>query len=290
MLQVARLAPQILSDAAGRVVEFLSGQIHPEGGFRDRAGSPDLYYTVFGLEGLIALRADLPVESTTGYLQRFGSGESLDFVHLASLARCWANLPAAALDDERRLALAARLDTFRAADGGYQTSAGAPHGSAYGAFLALGAHQDLGSSLPDPPALARSLCALRSADGGFSNQPGARHGSTTATAAAVDVLRHLEHPVPQEVTDWLLARWYPEGGFFAAPGTPMPDLLSTATALHALVSLHAGIDHLKDACLDFIDSLWTSRGGFYGHWADDVVDCEYTYYGLLALGHLSLCR
>jgi len=35
-------------------------------------------------------------------------------------------------------------------------------------------------------------------------------------------------------------------------------------------------------------SLWTSRGAFYGNWADDVADCEYTYYALLALGHLSL--
>ena len=42
------------------------------------------------------------------------------------------------------------------------------------------------------------------------------------------------------------------------------------------------------ALLDFIDTLWTNRGGFYGNWTDDVLDCEYTYYGLLALGHLSL--
>jgi hypothetical protein len=68
----------------------------------------------------------------------------------------------------------------------------------------------------------------------------------------------------------------------------MPDLLSTATALHALAALHADIDHLREPCLDFVDTLWTSTGGFYGSWADDTLDCEYTYYGLLALGHLSL--
>ena len=33
---------------------------------------------------------------------------------------------------------------------------------------------------------------------------------------------------------------------------------------------------------------WTNAGGFYGSWADNTLDCEYTYYGLLALGHLSL--
>ena len=70
--------------------------------------------------------------------------------------------------------------------------------------------------------------------------------------------------------------------------TPVPDLLSTATALHALSALHVPIAGLRDPCLDFVDSLWTNRGGFFGTWADDAVDCEYTYYALLALGHLSL--
>ena len=43
-----------------------------------------------------------------------------------------------------------------------------------------------------------------------------------------------------------------------------------------------------ETCLDFIDTLWTARGGFFGHWEDTHLDCEYTYYALLALGHLSL--
>jgi len=68
----------------------------------------------------------------------------------------------------------------------------------------------------------------------------------------------------------------------------MPDLLSTATALHALAGLEISVSAVKDKCLDFVDSLWTNRGGFYGSWADDTIDCEYTYYALLSLGHLSL--
>ena len=68
----------------------------------------------------------------------------------------------------------------------------------------------------------------------------------------------------------------------------MPDLLSTATALHALAGLHADIEPLKEPCLDFIDSLWTNRGTFYGTWDEETADVEYTYYALLALGHLSL--
>ena len=71
------------------------------------------------------------------------------------------------------------------------------------------------------------------------------------------------------------------------PHAPLPDLLSTATALHALTALQVPLDRVKEPCLDFIDTLWTNAGAFHGHWGDDAVDCEYTFYGLLALGHLT---
>ena len=74
----------------------------------------------------------------------------------------------------------------------------------------------------------------------------------------------------------------------AGDSVPIPDLLSTATALHALAGSDVSFEHLKEPTLDFLDSLWSSKGGFYGNWSEDVLDCEYTYYGLLALGHLSL--
>src|SRR5437763_14454179 len=101
MLQVARLAPRLLGPASDLVAEFLRSQMTPEGGFQDRAGAPDLYYTVFGMEGLLALRADLPVTPLCAYLRGFENGEGLDFVHLGCLARGWAGLPARS--EERRV-------------------------------------------------------------------------------------------------------------------------------------------------------------------------------------------
>jgi prenyltransferase beta subunit len=65
-------------------------------------------------------------------------------------------------------------------------------------------------------------------------------------------------------------------------------LLSTATALHALSGLGEGLEPIRERCLDFVDTLWTNDGGFHGHWDDCALDVEYTYYGLLALGHLGL--
>jgi hypothetical protein len=288
MLQVARLAPTLLQSSIDLVGGFFRERYDPGGGFVNRAGLPDLYYTVFGLEGMAALRAPIDPDRTRAYLTEFGDGASLDFVHLSCLARCWANLPDGTPPDDVRARMLERIATFRTADGGFSTEIGATEGSAYGAFVALGAYQDLRGPVPDSDGLMRQLLTLQSEDGALNNFPGAPVGLTTATAAGAAALRQYGVPVPAGFAPWLLAQAHPQGGFRALPGSPIPDLLSTATAIHALVGLHADISPLKEPCLDFIDTLWTNRGGFYGHWEDDVLDCEYTYYGLLALGHLSL--
>ncbi len=280
MLQVARLSPKQLGDSKDLILQFLHSQ-QVDGAFLDRSGNPDLYYTVFGLECLRALSAELPA-ATSSFLSNFGDGGGLDLVHLTCLVRCWANIDRTVPNAQD---LAARVETFRTADGGYGASGS---GTQYGCFLALGAYQDLRIEVPNPARLLQRVHALRASDGGYANQLGAPLGLTSATAAAVGLLRHFDQPIPAEIGPWLLQRQHSSGGFFAAPAAPIPDLLSTATALHALSSVHVPIEPIQDSTLDFLDSLWTTRGGFLGSWADDILDCEYTYYGLLALGHLSL--
>jgi prenyltransferase beta subunit len=287
MLQVARLSPQLLGDSRELVESFIRSQINPDGAFRNRAGESDLYYTVFGLESLVALQSEPPVEDVTGYLRGVGEGRELDFVHLACLARCWAGAARYAAGAPVE-AILARVETFRTADGGYNQAPGATQGTAYAAFLARGAYQDLGVPMPKPDRLLASLESLRAEDGGFANLPGSAAGVTPATAAAVMLMREFHCDPDPALAEWLLARSLPAGGFFAVPGAPMPDLLSTATALHALAGLHVPLNGLREPCLDFIDSLWTNRGGFFGHWADDTIDTEYTYYALLSLGHLAV--
>jgi len=287
MLQVARLAPALLGESRHLVAGFLRQSLNADGGFLDRDGQSDLYYTVFGLEALLALREPAP-GITASYLHQFGDGASLDFVHLACLARALGSASPAGLNPDTCARILRRLESFRSADGGFAVTQRAPAGSAYACFLAMVAFQDLGAAVPDRDGMLGCLEGVRAADGGYANGPGAEAGSTPATAAAVMVMRQLDVAPDAAVSRWLLERCHSSGGFFAAPRTPLPDLLSTATALHALAALHADIDPLRERCLDFVDTLWTSTGGFYGSWADDTLDCEYTYYGLLALGHLTV--
>ena len=281
MLQVARLAPKLLGDSAGLVRDFLLRQFLPTGGAQDRGGKADLYYTIFALAGLEAVQAQSPPQHD--WLATFGDGEGLDFIHLGALARCRAATGISAED------ILPRIEQYRTPDGGYHETLGANFGHAYGCFVALGAYQDAGGELPEPLRMVQCLKFLETPDGAWGNVRGMKRGTVPATAAAVTLLHQLGVPVNDTVADWLLAQIHPEGGWLAVPGAPIPDLLSTATALHALACMERPLsEDQRERCLDFVDTLWTAEGGFHGHWADDALDPEYTFYGLLALGHLAV--
>jgi len=290
MREAAGRAPQVLDDSTELVVKFLQQRQQQDGGFANRAGSGDLYYTVFGLESLRAINAPFDHERAAEYLRSFGSGESLDIVHLCCLARCWSSLSAVA-SCKMEVAVAERLReqllNHRSKDGGFSVETIDETGSIYAAFLALGGCQDLEIPLPDADRLLTSIAALQTEDGGFANDAHLPIGTTPVTAAAVTLMHELGRPVEQNVCRWLLDRQHPTGGFFAHPAAPQPDLLSTATALHAL-SLGGKTldDDARERCLDFVDELWSSQGCFRGTVDDDALDVEYGWYGLLALGHL----
>ena len=288
MLQVARRSPKVLGESGELVADFLRSQLNDDGGFQDRDGKSDLYYTVFGIEGLMALQADVPAPRIARYLRSFDDGHDLDLVHLACLARSWAALPEE-LQDFPRARMARGLEGYRTADGGYNAHTGAERGTVYGCFLAVGAMQDLGCEIKDTRRLLQSIASLEVPDGSYANQHELPLGMTPPTAAAAALFRQLGATPNPGLGRWLLSRCHKQGGFLATEVAPVPDLLSTATALHALAGLQVDFAPMVEPCLDFIDTLWTNRGGFFGSWEDDQLDCEYTYYGLLALGHLSSC-
>lgn len=288
MLQVSRLAPQLLGDSTDLVREFIADCLTEDGGFADREGHADLYYTVFGLAAMQSLDLPVPTGRVASYLDGFGAGDGLDLVHLSCLARCWASLDGHTLDDDRRRAIAANLESFRTDAGTYSDDAKNADEDVYASFIVFGAYQDLAVPFPDGDALISLVRRMQTPDGGYANSRWLDVGTTPVTSGAIILQRHLGHTVPDEAIDWLLRQRHAQGGFLAAPQAPMPDLLSTATSIHALAGVQYPFEELLDPCLDFVDSLWTNRGAFHGHWADDEVDCEYTYYGLLALGHLSV--
>ncbi|MEM1294283.1 MAG: prenyltransferase/squalene oxidase repeat-containing protein [Verrucomicrobiota bacterium] len=290
MLQVARLAKSVLGEAGSLIEAFVLGSQQEDGGFCDRDGKSDLYYTSFAIDSLTALQVELPHERIAAYLDGFGEGEGLDFVHLCCLARCWSAIQTKKIDPDVLDGVLDRIEEFRTEEGGYEQSPTAAHGSCYGCLLAYGANADHQKVPPNLDGLAKCLDNLRTTEGAWANDTNIPIGSGPATAAAITLCRNLRHPIStQETTNALMQCFDVEsGGFKAIPNAPMPDLLSTAVILHALDGLQAPLEKIKESCLDYVDTLWTNEGGFYGTWAEDTLDVEYTYYGLLALGHLAL--
>ena len=129
MQRAARRAPRQLGESSELVRAFLRSRQNPDGGFQDRAGQSDLYYTVFGLDALDAFAETPNLATLENFLRSFGAGESLDFVHLTCLARCWHALPGK-IPDATRKALLKKLRTYRAADGGFAPTSAAPHSTA----------------------------------------------------------------------------------------------------------------------------------------------------------------
>jgi prenyltransferase beta subunit len=286
MLQVARLAPTLLGDSSALIADFVQLNWHSDGGACDRAGNSDLYYTVFALETLRALQVEFP-PTIKNYLASFADGAQIDFVHRCCLARCLAITDM--LEQKKIAALSRQIQEFRSRDGGFAQRIGEASGNAYAAYLAIAALQDLGAPLPAVEEIMPSLHACRANDGGYGQHAGATLGTTPTTVSAIMVHHAYDVPVAHDTLNWLYACRFPQGGFRAHHQAPMPDLLSTATALHALACAQRAPTATEvEGDLDFIDTLWTNKGAFHGHWAEDDIDVEYTYYGLLALGHLSL--
>jgi len=286
MLSAARNARACLGAARERVLGFALGCLQPGGGFRGRDAEADLYYTVFGIDCLLALGEEPGLGRTEQYLRRFGDGRELDLLHLSCLARCWRRLPGGAPDGVRD-SVARAAAAHRAADGGYALTPGSPAASVYGCFVALSALQDAGLRAPQPEAVARAVQSLRVGGGGYANEAGHATPATNATAGALLVMRACGAPVPPGAAEWLCALHDRRGGFRAGPGARVPDLVSTATALFALRAAGADLKPLRAACLSFVETLWHDEGGFSGNWLDDTPDCEHTFHALLSFGCLS---
>lgn len=265
------------------------------GGARNRAGTADLYYTVFLLECCLGMDLAIPQRQVLEFLNGFGTGQSLDFVHRACLARCRGVLPETQSASNINTVILRGLEEFRLPDGGYNQNALDPErcedgplsGALYDGFLALMAWDALGGVLPRSEEFLQWLKTIQPSGGGYGNDAGFQAPTTPVTAGAVMLMARHGFPIPNTVGDWLMDQHQSLGGFLAAPMAPMPDLLSTATALHALHVLKRPMGEAGSKCLEFVESLWAEAGGFRGYLEDDQADVEYTYYGLLALGHLA---
>jgi prenyltransferase beta subunit len=278
-----------LLDEQGReeVLQFLISQQNPDGGFQDRGGQSDLYYSLFGGLMLRAVeketgdrrqeaedRTPLPereaVEGAILKLKKFVARQSNSSVP-GFIEKCCLVLLQKELKTGRNSQLKAMISlgkSFwkerRSINLSYRSfvlfltmDAVLP----FRRILKIGAKRMLVQTTVDP------------------------HSPCSEVAAKV-FLQKMMNQDGSEDQDLLKSFACESGGFKAFAHLNNADMLSTAVALFALN--YAGYDLClhKPACLDFIGQNF-SDGAFLSGDGDQTVDVEYTFYGLLALGVLS---
>ena len=118
----------------------------------------------------------------------------------------------------------------------------------------------------------------------------------TATPDLATVIEALSDPSRRSLIEALRAG--PQPVVRLAEGVPISR---PAVSQHLRVLSDAGLVTVRQegtrryyglhpegfaALRDYLDTLWNGTS-FYGHWAEEELDVEYTFYALLALGHLS---
>jgi hypothetical protein len=132
------LAPTLLK-SRDLVRDFYLQRLNPDGGFQDRAGERPLLHRLRA-RGAGGARHD--ARPRLPRFSRASARQDLDFVHLTCLARVGdgGSFGAAAPCRGRDCP---NIEAYRSRDGGCSVAADAEFGTPCGAFLALGAIEDL---------------------------------------------------------------------------------------------------------------------------------------------------
>lgn len=291
MIQLLQQAVALL-DEQGRdeILNFILSQQHEDGGFCDRGGRSDLYYSLFGLLILRALDESeeksavlgQPKESpAVGTSHHHLVGDAMlklkHFTRMRSAAevpgfieRCCLVL----LQKELKLKKSARLKAFWSLVRSFWKERSSINLSyrSFVLFLTLDALFPVSAVIKLP---ARRMMA----------QTVVNEHSPCSEVAANVFLQKLINQKNTKDEELLRSFACQTGGFKAFLHMGHADMLSTAVALFALNYSGADLRLLKPSTLDFIQTNYFS-GAFLSGDDDQTADVEYTFYGLLALGVL----
>lgn len=256
---IALIAPESLNQMRSYVIN----QQTNNGGFTDRAGKCDIYYSLFGYYVAEALDVTTICVPLKQYVLEVVQKDNLKGINLHCTSILYTKLFG--------------LKTFpnhlrkRVLSDLQQTGGQLP---VYSNFLSLLSFY----YLKDLKGIYRIIKNLKTSDQTMD--------MPCPVTAAQTVLLSLTGKPFDEAVKRLMSFYRGKGGFAALHQTPAEDLLSTAVALYALHFTESDTRMIKPDCLGYVDSLFCD-GGFRSTELDVDIDIEYTFYGLLALGSLN---
>jgi hypothetical protein len=267
------------TEALGKISCFVRSQQTAEQSFMNKNGISDLYYTSFGWMLAYILNIRLDHKKTDCYLKEQDMN-SPDLIHYAAYMRC--KMINRLMKKGKAGLLFSSLLPGSIKD--LKGFSHIPHDdpqSPYTQFIWLSLLEDTGHRIEKKEYILNSLTKYHLPDGGYMNTQDGLNATTNATAAALAVKGQLTGYKRNEDLLYLYELQDESGGFSAAAASPVPDLLSTATALFILGCYGVKI---KYPAQDFIEAHWLDSGGFSATLIEDKSDIEYTFYGLLAVG------
>jgi len=250
------------ADSIESIKQFVKSKQTDSGGFADRAGKSDLYYTLFGyfIAEALGMKDAFP---TIGKYVEEETEHNKTGVHLHCSAILSSRLGINKYPPEYfRKRIRSTIN---------QQKSNQP---AYNAFLSLMTCYYI-RDYTGLYLISRQLETTRN-----------DNSLPCPVMAAVLVMKKSFNKPLDDLKKELLSFVQDNGGFKATRTAPIPDLLSTAVALYALKFAGQDLRKIKPGCLNYIDSLFV-EGGFGGNSIDTEPDIEYTFYGLLALGSLA---
>jgi len=261
----------VLGDALGmldpdtleEMKTFVRGQQTAEGGFADRGGKCDLYYSLFGLFVSEALGMQEVTPSLKRYIEKIAQSGKPEGIHWYCAVILYVKLFGV-----ETLPLSLRQQPKRAGNHPLQEPA------SYTLFINLLTYY----YTEDYFRLYRTQKLLRNSK--------AKAEMPCPVAAANLVLQHSFGLQSDALMDKLISFYRNDGSFSAVKQAPIGDLLSTGVALYTLRFIRHDLRMMKPDCLEYVDSLYAG-GGFCATLLDPGTDVEYTFYGLLALGALA---
>ncbi len=266
-----KLLEPVLAKASMMLDQEMISEIHTfilskqtvNGGFEDRGGKNDLYYTLFGAFIAEAFGVTEVMEPLKIYVKEYVSQNNLAGVYRFCGAILYAKLIGTDSTTEKlRKQIVADL---------MRQNSNQPEYSVFLGMLALYYLEDF--------LTMQRLVNLYKKSFSLKALP-------CPVVAATAILLEMAGNKNKEATDIVRSFYRGNGGFAALHKAPSEDLLSTAVALYALYFLDADVRLIKPDCLIFVDELY-DNGGFRSTSSDPHTDIEYTFYGLLALGSLS---
>lgn len=251
------------ASAMEEIKVFIKSRQTREGGFADRGGKCDLYYTLFG--GFVSEALDIKevFPSLRNYIRETARSGNPEGIYLHCAAILWAKFCGKEpLPVKLREKLIDRLADSATGEAAYAT------------FLNLLTCYYI-----------RHFAGLFRLWKRIRVQMDSGNKPSTVWAAGV-VVAHLRGLPTDEMVSRLLEFRRQDGSFSATLKAPRGDLLSTAVALYALKFAGHDLTLIKPACLAYVDALYCD-GGFCAAPTEEIPDVEYTFYGLLALGSLN---